>query len=122
MAKECGLPVERVEKMLIALENDGLLSFDGKAYRAERLYKANKHIPQTFEVNPDGTVMDIDAEKLGKTIEINYPGCKLEEYSIFYMPFYRARLRQGSRVKILVFNPVNLKEEKSALVKGLSKL
>jgi hypothetical protein len=122
LAKECGLPVERVEKMLIALENDGLLSFDGKAYRAVRLYKANKHIPQTFEVNPDGIIMDIDAEKLGKAIEINYPGCRLEEYSIFYMPFYRARLRRGNRVKISVFNPVSLKEEKSALVKGLSKL
>ncbi len=122
LAKACGLPEERMEKMLIELENRGLLSFDGKEYRALQLPKTNKRMPQTFETNPEGTIMDIDTEKLGRVIETNYPGCKLEEYSVFYMPFYRARLRYRNRVKISVFNPLNLKEEKSASVSSLSKL
>ncbi|MEM0154390.1 MAG: DUF87 domain-containing protein [Methanothrix sp.] len=122
LAKECGLAVEQMEKMLIGLENRGLLSFDGKEYRAVQLPKANKRMPQTLETNPDGIIMDIDTEKLGRVVETNYPGCKLEEYNIFYVPFYRARLRYKNRVKISIFNPMSLKEEKSALANGLAKL
>ncbi|QRF73940.1 Type IV secretory pathway, VirB4 components [Candidatus Micrarchaeum sp.] len=122
LAKACGLTVERMENLLISLENKGLLSFDGKEYRSVQLPKTNKRIPQTFAAKPDGMVMDIDTEKLGRIIEMNYPGCKLEEHSIFYMPFYKARLRYKNRVKISVFNSMSLKEEKSALVSGFSKL
>ncbi len=121
LAKACGLTAERMENVLIGLENKGMLSFDGKEYRAVQLPRANKRIPQTFASSPDGIVMDIDTEKIGRVIETNYPGCKLEEHSVFYVPFYRARLRYGNRIRISVFNPMSLKEEKSALVSGLSK-
>ncbi len=121
LAKECNMDVAVAEKLLISLESRSLVDFDGKDYRSKAIPKKSFSMPQTLETEPEGTVFDMDTKAIPKLVDNNYPGCRLESYSVFYVPFYSARLRYKNKVKVAIFNPISLKEEKASRFNSFTK-
>ena len=115
------MDVAVAEKLLISLESRSLVDFDGKDYRSKAIPKKSFSMPQTLETEPEGTVFDMDTKAIPKLVDNNYPGCRLESYSVFYVPFYSARLRYKNKVKVAIFNPISLKEEKASRFNSFTK-
>jgi hypothetical protein len=122
LAKECAMDITAVEKMLISLEGNSLVEYDGKYYVPKPIPKRRLKIPETLERDADGEVISLDIRDIHKLVENRYPGCKLESYSVFYMPFYKAILRRNNRLKVALFNSMSLKEEKVSRFPELAKL
>ncbi len=116
VAKECGIGIGETEKMLIRLERLGLLEFDGKNYKPKAIKRRKAYALKTIEIAPEGdyTLLEFDERNINGIVVSNYPGCKVESYYVFYMPFYRVKLRSKNRVKVALFNPISLKEEKAS--------
>ncbi|MCL4404904.1 MAG: DUF87 domain-containing protein [Candidatus Marsarchaeota archaeon] len=117
ISKELGLSLEQAEKILMGLERKGMVGFDGKNYAVHPIRKSREKLPQTLDAPAyeKAVVLDPNEKLLATAVELNYPGCRLESYDVFYIPFYKVKLRKGNRVKVSVFNPMTLREEKAAL-------
>ncbi|MCL4371772.1 DUF87 domain-containing protein [Candidatus Marsarchaeota archaeon] len=120
LAKDCGISIENAERALMKLEGMSLAAFNGKAYTAVPLSLGKIKLPETAKAMPEGRLLDIDSKNAEGIVASNYPGCALESYSVFYIPFYKAKLRSKNRIRVEFYNSLNLKEEKPSLFPSLA--
>ncbi len=113
ISKLLGLDLEVAERRLITLEEKSLITVDGNKYKIKKIESTNQKAPELEDAEVKSEALRFPDEKsISHEVDYEWPGCNIESFSEFYVPVYKAVLRKGRKLRVSIFNSMDLKESK----------